>query len=354
MWVYVGVYAALALFGFGIRSPRLSRHMAIATGVFLTLFIGGRYEVGCDWTAYVARYSYLYPPGYGWTNALFSEEGGFHLVNVFSRDLGFGFLGVVMICGILFSLCLVRFALLAPRPMALIALALPILVIQLAMSGLRQACAAAILMLGYAAFIEGRRLKSAVWIGVAAMFHVSAIIFLPIALLARRRLSGRYLLVAVVLLAPVAGWMLGTRLDVYSDRYVDQIYGEQASGGAWFRYTYAAFPFLIAIWKRRLVERDFPAIYPILRLFSFVVVGLALVGLVSSVALHRLVYYVLPVSLLVLLCVVESVFHRGSRRIVWLMVFVIYGAYIGGWLLTSRHAESCYVPYETWLLGAQP
>jgi hypothetical protein len=264
----------------------------------------------------------------------------------------FGFLGVVMICGLLYAACLTRFALLAPRPMALIAIAFPILVIQLGMSGLRQACATALLLLAYVAFVRGRRLAIAAWVHVASTIHVSAIIFLPLALLPRRRNSTRHMAIAVVLLAPVAGWLLGSRLDVYTNRYVDQIYGESASGGAWFRYAYAVFPFMLAMWKRRLLERDYPRLYPILRLFAIATFGLVLVGLVSSVALHRLTYYVLPVSLLCLLCVVESVFHKRSRSMVWLMVFAIYGAYIGGWLLTSRHAASCYVPYQSWLLGA--
>jgi hypothetical protein len=351
MLLYVTIFALFALLGLGIRAPRLSHHAAMAAGLFLVLFIGGRYQVGCDWSAYFARYAFLYPTNYDWSDALFSEEGGFHLINVLARDFEFGFLGVVMICGLLFAACLTRFALVAPRPMAFMAIAFPILVIQLGMSGLRQACATAFLLLSYVAFVRGRRLTIAAWVFVASMFHVSAAIFLPMALLPGRRVSTKHLALAVVLMAPVAGWLLGGRLDIYTDRYVDQIYGESASSGAWFRYAYAVFPFLLAMWKGRLLERDYPRLYPILRLFAFATFGLVLVGLVSSVALHRLTYYVLPVSLLCLLCVVESVFHKRSRSIVWLMVFAIYGAYVGGWFLTSRHAASCYVPYQSWLMG---
>jgi hypothetical protein len=207
-------------------------------------------------------------------------------------------------------------------------------------------------MLAYVAFVQRRKLRTAIAIFVASLFHVSAIAVLPMALLARSRISAKYLLLALVVLSPVAGLLLGDRMEVYSDRYVDQIYGENASGGAWFRYAYAALPFLLATWKRRLIERDFPDLYPLIRLFSFAALGLFGVGLVSSVALHRLVYYVLPVSLLCLLCVVEAAFSRSSRKAAWAMSFLAYGAYIGTWFLSSRHAASCYIPYQTWMLGS--
>lgn len=350
MFVYLLFYTFLAGAAFLVRSPRRSWHLAIVTGVFLAFFMGGRDEVGCDFAAYAARFEWMYPADVGWLEGLRMGEGGFHLVNILARDLDWGFRGVVMICALIYAWCLVRFARLAPRPMALIAIAFPILVVQLGMSGMRQAMATAFLMLAYAAFTQRRQWVTALWVGIAFLFHESAIAMLPIAFLARRQFSAKYLVGGIFLLAPVAGWLLGDRLEVYNDRYVDQIYGESSSNGAWIRYAVAVLPFIVLWWKRRLVQAAFPALYPLLWLFMLIAFALVVAGGVSSVALHRLTFYILPVSLLALLCVVECAFSRGSKRLAWALPFLIYGGYIASWFLLSRHGNSCYIPYQSWLL----
>lgn len=350
MYVYLAVYAFWATLAFQVRNPRQSWHLAVLAGFFLFLFIGGRNEVGCDFNAYVARYETLYPRTVGWLDAFQMEESGFHLVNIIARDLGLGFAGVVMICGAVYSFALVRFSRLAPRPLMFVAIAFPILVVQLGMSGMRQAMATAFLMLAYLAFARRRSLPTAAWIFVAYMFHESAIAFLPLAMLARRQVSTKYIIGALVVLAPLAGWLLGDRLSVYSDRYVEQIYGENSSNGAWLRYGIALLPFLLFLWKRKLVERAYPKLYPVLWLFSLATVAVALVGAVSSVALHRLTFYLLPVSLLALLCVTESAFSASSRRLALVLPLLMYAAYIGVWFMLSRHGTSCYIPYQNWLL----
>jgi hypothetical protein len=349
MHVYLTIYFLLSGIAYLFRSKRQSWALAVLIAPFLLLFIGGRYRVGCDFLAYQARFEEMYPASMGWLEGFRMGEGGFHLINLMARDFGWGFNGVLMVCATIYVACLLRFSRLAPRPLALIAIAFPILVMQLGMSGLRQAMATAFLMLGYVAFTQRRQWLTAAWVGVAYLFHESAIALLPMVMLARRQFSAKYLIAGVVLLAPLAGWFLGDRLEVYNDRYVDQIYGESSSGGAWFRYAACLAPFLLVWWKRRRLQAAYPDLHPLLWLFMLVTFALALAGLVSSVALHRLTFYVLPVSLLAFLCVVECAFASNSRRLSWTLPFLMYGVYIVSWFLLSRHGTVCYIPYESWL-----
>lgn len=350
MYLYLGIYFLLAGTAYLFRSKRQSWTLAVLTGVFLALFIGGRRDVGCDFDAYLARFKSMYPVGLGWREGFEMGEGGFHLINILARDFGWGFNGVVMMCASIYVFCLVRFSRLAPRPLALIAIAFPILVLQLGMSGMRQAMATAFLMLAYVAFTQRRQWVTALWVGVAFLFHESAIALLPMAMLARRQFSAKYLIAGILLLAPLAGWFMGDRLEVYQDRYVDQIYGENSSGGAWFRYTAALLPFALLWWKRRRVQVAFPELYPLFWLFMLVAFAMVLVGFVSSVALHRLTFYILPVSLLAFLCVVEAAFASNSRKLSWTLPFLMYGTYIVSWFSLSKHGTSCYIPYQSWLL----
>lgn len=181
-------------------------------------------------------------------------------------------------------------------------------------------------------------------------FHTSAVIFLPIALLAGRSISIRQLVTALVLLGPVAGWLLGERLDVYADRYIEQIYGENASAGAWFRYALVLLPFFFFEWKRELVAEKNPEIYQLLRIFSLITFALIVVGSVSSVALHRMVYFVMPVSILAIVVVATSMIGRRYYIYTSLIPIIVYGAYLIVWFRLSSHAASCYIPYRSWLI----
>lgn len=350
MILYFAIYFLLSTAAYLTYSRKRSGALGLAFGVFLVLFMGTRYEVGCDWWGYTIRFHNLYSDLGGWLEGFRQGEGGFHLINLISLDAGWGFNGVVFIAAIIFVVSLVRFSFLAPQPASLMAIAFPILVVQLGMSGMRQALATAMLMLACVAFVKGRKLVTGGWIGVASQFHTSSIALLPIAALARTNISTKYVLGALVLLSPLAGWLLGDRLEVYSDRYIEQIYGENASGGAWIRYAIVSFPFLILLLQRARVAARYPELYPLLKLFGLMCLGLLGAGLVSSVALHRLVYYVLPVSLLCFLCVSESAFSSDNRRLARALPFLTYGAYIAVWFVSSRHANSCYVPYDSWLL----
>ena len=69
-----------------------------------------------------------------------------------------------------------------------------------------------------------------------------------------------------------------------------------------------------------------------------------------SVALHRLVFYVMPASLLAFICFARALRNSRNGVLYLLLPFVVYGAYFAVWAFYSGHARSCYDPYESWLL----
>ena len=139
--------------------------------------------------------------------------------------------------------------------------------------------------------------------------------------------------------------------SVYSDRYIEQIYGENSASGAWLRYALVSLPFLFFVFWHREIKVLVPKLYELLRLFMMITFLMLPVGLISSVALHRLVFYVMPVSILAL-CYVSQVaaMKFRVRPIAHLVPLGVYGSYIVVWFAFSSKASSCYVPYQTWLL----
>lgn len=349
MHVYLAIFGVAALAAYLVQNRRQSQTVALFFAAFLLLFIGTRGEVGCDYTGYLNRFNDVLNEK-DWKTALGKGEGAYYALSYTVRDLDLSYSALLFVCGVLYVLGLWRFAGIARRPMAILALAFPILVLQLGMSGLRQALALACLMCAYRSFVDLRRWWVLFWVLLASQFHTSAILFLPMVFLVGRKISTRSLALATLLGGPVVAVLLEARFEVYHARYVTEEYGEMSSSGAWGRYLVTALPFVVLAWKRRLVQEAFPREFELMRFFGYIMLALLPVGLISSVGLHRLTYYAMPVSLLALLCVSESVFAKDSRKLGMAIPFLAYGTYIMLWFTLSKHASACYVPYETWLL----
>lgn len=348
MFLYLGIFFGSAYFAGMLRNRQVSWMLAIFFGVFLALLAGTRYYVGCDYTGYLLRFAYA-GNWTSWSTLLLREEPGFNGLVLAIKEAGLTYDALILVVSSIYVVCLMRFASLARAPAAFLVLAFPVLIVQLGMSGMRQALALGFLMLALVSFAHRARVPTAIWVLVAAQFHASAIIFLPIAMLVGRHLSTIRILVALMVLGPVVVFLLQSQFEVYSDRYIEQIYGENSSSGAWYRYALVLLPFvMLARWYRK-VEVRFPQTIELMRLFMLISFVMAPIGLVSSVVLHRLVFYVMPVSIITLLAVAETLAVTWRAPAIRLAPFVVYGSYVLVWFTFSRHASSCYVPYQSWL-----
>jgi hypothetical protein len=348
MFPYAVLFTIASLFATLGRSKSANKLLAVLFASVLVIFVGTRDNVGCDFASYEGRFNSLLQ-GLTLGEIFNNGEAGFYLMSLGLRDMDFTHLSVLFVSGVLYLFCLWRFSNLLEKPLGFLALCFPVLIVQLGMSGIRQALALGFLLLAMTAFANKRRLMVVLWVLVASQFHTSAIIFLPLAYLPGRQVSLGRLVAALALLGPMVLFMAGGRAEVYSDRYVEQTYGENSSGGAWFRYTLILIPFLLFEWKAKLVEQTFPKLYPLLRVFALITFAMAAVGLVSTVALHRLVFYAMPISIMAFICVSQVLAHERKNPVMWFLPYVFYGAYMLSWFKLSRHADLCYVPYQSWL-----
>ena len=341
MFPYLSVFALLALFGLRDFQSRTLPVVAALT-LFLIWFAGMRFYVGCDYHSYVLRYNEAQYLDLG--RILRDDEFGFGLLTALFSKLGAPFTAFQ---AFVTAIILATYAAFASRhryATFLLALFFPVLILQLGMSGLRQAAALGFILLAYNAFIDGRRLLIGFWILVAFLFHNSAIILLPMAFIAGREISLPRLIAGFVVLAPVAAFLLGDRIEVYSDRYIEQIYGTQESGGAWLRYAFAMLPAAFFLLFRRDIKSRFSEVYQLLIFGILFGAAISITALISTVALHRLTFFVMPLTALMALYVsLTIVEHRARLMIMWLGIF---GSYLTIWFLTSRHATVCYTPYQ--------
>jgi hypothetical protein len=350
VFIYLSIFLAIAFAGLTVKIKRQEDWALGIFGVFLLIFMGTRYETGCDYGTYEARFNTLYHYT-DYTVYLEREEPGFHVLNRLVHDLGLDFMWLNVFSALIFLFGLIRFVRLSPSPVLLLALFFPVIMVQLGMSGIRQAIALSFLLNALYSFVAGQRFQTAIWILIGAQFHQSTYLFLPLAMMAGQKFSWKLAMASVAFIGPAAYYFLGERAEIYANRYIDQIYGENASGGALLRYALALTPCLIFEYHNKRIQNLTPTLYPLLRTFSILTISIAPLAFISTVALHRMTYYMLPVTLLIFVCTVMAMPrpHILSRH--WLPIPAITMAvYLIAWFSSSRHAAVCYVPYESFLL----
>jgi hypothetical protein len=347
---YVAVYFTMLLtqvLASAAATPR--RIVLLFWCTALAVLVGTREWTGCDFGGYLNRFNqfkeyYFFDPSF--FSALFRSEPGFSVLLYLVVQLGLDYMWLNISCAVIFFICLHRFVSKTDVSLNLLTLSLPILIIQLAMSGIRQATAVAFLMLAWNAFREQRKAATAFWILAASSFHVSAIVFLPTAFVIGHRPTIPRLAAATLICLPFAVYFAGERIDVYSTRYGA---GEVDSLGAAFRVALLFITAVLFYFFKDEYLRLYPNDYDLMLMFATFSLGVTMLLFVSSIAAHRVGYYLVPVQLLTLARFRNIVGQTRRNAIVEISPYVAYGLYIVVWFGLSRHAQVCYVPYETYL-----
>jgi hypothetical protein len=287
--------------------------------------------------------------------------------------MDWGIFGVNLFGGAIFAFGLVIFCRRQPRPWLALAIAVPYLVIVVAMGYSRQGIALGLAMLGLVALSDGSVLRFVMWMALAATFHKSAVVLLPIAALAAAR--NRYWTAAWVALAAWVLYKLLLASDV-DTLYTNYIVAEYQSQGAAVRLLMNAAPAaLLLIWRPRFQFADSEA-----RLWTwFAIISLVLLGLFfvtsASTALDRMALYMLPLQLAVFARLPYFFSAQGTRyqaptaaaivpesgatrsttsEYSWILVAAIllyYGAVQFVWLNFADNAQA-WIPYRFYLLDS--
>lgn len=313
--------------------------------VLLTVMIGFRYRVGGDWGAYFtylvfAATSDLY-------ETLVQDDPGYRLLNLISIWLDFGIVGVNTVSGLIFSLGLLAFCRSLPRPWLALTVAVPYLVVVVGMGYTRQAVAIGLVLLGLVALGRQRWIRFIFWVLLAATFHKTAIILLPIVALTVSR--NRWQTIGLVIVAGGLGYqvLLGDSADRLIRNYID---AEMQSGGAAIRLGMNLVPALLFLYYRDRFRISL-AEYRIWRLFALISVALflALFGTGASTALDRMGLFMLPLQIFVFAHLPDVMGRYGRQNsAVVTMIVLYYAAILFVWLSFGAFSRA-WVPYQMFL-----
>jgi hypothetical protein len=291
-WILFTIWAIGAIQFARQRVGGHDRIFYLAATTMTTLMIGLRYEVGGDWANYIGIYQNIaFQP---LNVALKLSDPGYAFFNWFAVQMDWGLWFVDLACGILFMAGLARLALRQPNPWLAILVAVPYLIIVVAMGYTRQAAAIGIICWAVADASPSRILRIVFLVGFAALFHRTAILFLPLLLvpvITRNFLLG---ISGAVVFAVLFNVFLGGASDQLVSTYATGNYDSQGAG---IRVAMNVLPAgLMLVFRNRMGLDDFiKSFWTICSLLAVVSV-VALVVLPSSSGVDRLSLFLIPLQ----------------------------------------------------------
>ncbi|HSC88680.1 MAG TPA: EpsG family protein [Polyangiaceae bacterium] len=306
--------------------------------------VGLRQEIGADWFTYDFYFQEV--AAMTFREALAFNDPGYYGLNWIVEAIGGDVYWVNAICAVIVMSGVSVFTRHQSLPWVALSVAVPYLVIVVAMGYTRQGAALGFVLLGLTALSRGRSASFVAWVVCGALFHKSAVLVLPIAVVAatKKRLwtfvwvSATGVLGAYLLVAEESQelWRL----------YVEE--RMQSDGGA-IRIAMnavAAVAFLLVGKKFRLPMTEF-RIWWWMSVFALVCIPLVFI---SSTAVDRVALYFIPVQLFALSRLPLLSTDPGYRTLLIAGVVGFYAAVLWVWLNFATHSQE-WIPYRNLLLS---
>jgi len=327
------------------RSPYAFSWLSIC--LLLTILIGFRYQVGGDWAHYEDQF--LDAAKLTFNKALLGDDSGYVLLNWLAAKAGFDITLVNVVCGAVFTWGLVTFAREQPRPWLAITVAVPYLITVVAMGYSRQAVAIGFVMLAFSGLGANSAIRFAVWITVAAFFHKSAVLLIPIAILAKTK--GRIWTAVWVGAVGVLLYyfLLAESVEKLMTNYVEAEYQSQ---GAAIRVAMNALPAAVFLVYRKHFKLE-GAQLNLWTYISFIALGFVVLLFVSpsSTAVDRVALYLIPIQIFVLSRLPSAMQARyRAGQIVRIGVIGYSALVLFVWLNFAAHAKY-WLPYQMMLFS---
>ena len=352
-WLYFLFPAVLSLAGKARIPNEITNHQYLNIKALwwlyilaLTILIGFRFEVGGDWENYIRIFS-----GSDSINDIsdisLSGDPGYQLLNYLSATMGLGIYGVNLVCAFVFSSGLALFCRNLPRPLLALAVSIPYLVIVVSMGYSRQAVALGLAMIGLVFLGRGRRLSFIFWILIATTMHKSAILLLPIAVLAstKNKLLGIFWIAIVSLTFFIV--FLADSVAILYGNYTNFEDAASQSDGAFIRLAMNIVPSILFLffYKRFRIPNIEKSLW---KWFARISICLMILFFLipASAAIDRVALYMIPLQLVVF-SYLPDLFGNKNAIHRWIIIIIIsyYALVQFVWLNFATHAHY-WLPYK--------
>ena len=344
MLVYWAIFSVIAVGALLHREEALRTRFPffMLAAVPTTLMIGLRWEIGPDWVNYLDQFNYsrLYSFMQGATHG----DPGYFVLNWLMHRVDAPFWVLNFICGAIFVAGLTAFCRRQPNPWLAFLVAFPYLVLVVAMSGNRQSVALGFMLFALNAFEERRLNRFALLTVIAALFHTSVFLMVPLCLLSYTR-SGLQRVILLAVAAALAFYFFQESFSIYARRYsMEKI----QSTGVVYRLAMnglAAVLYLL-LQRRFALDEHQTRLWRNISVATLVLIGLVLV-VPSSTAVDRFLLYLFPLQFMVLSRLPKLLSGGRSAEVQITLLVVGYAGLVQATFLFFGTFASSYLPYQS-------
>lgn len=342
-WLLFGLWL-IGTVHFARSSQNENSNKVFMIGCVLTAFmIGLRYQVGGDWGAYLNIYNNIYfqplIPAIGIT------DPGYALMNWLGAQIDAGVWFANLACAMLFVAGVGRLASRQPQPWLAMLIAVPYFIIVVAMGYTRQAAAIGIVCFAIADATEENIVRTVALIGVAALFHKTTVLMLPLALgpVALRRVftaligAAAFVILFILLLRGQSEQMIAS--------YAQSNYDSQGAGIR-IAMNVVAGTLFMALRNRMGFDPYQRTFWMLAALLTFVSIA-ALFNLSASSGVDRLSLFLIPLQIVTLARLPQALSGSGKPILPALFGIIAYCFTVQFvWLNYASNAVS-WLPYST-------
>jgi hypothetical protein len=341
-WLMYFIPAGMALF---VGQKKQTRILPwILVGILYTLLIGFRFEVGGDWFNYIRHYENTINLSLKDAMQNF-DDPGHRFLNWLSAKWDMGVYGTNVVYGAVFMYGLVKFSREQTYPWLVMVSAVPYLVTVVAMGYSRQGVAIGLFLLAMTYLDRGKFMTYVVLILVAALFHKTAILLLPLGVF----LYGKGVILRILMIVPIAygAWdlLLAEKQEHLWHSYVEE---QMQSQGAKIRVAMNLLPSLLLLKYRK----EWKKAYNDYRFWFWIAIGsIASMFLVNaaSTAVDRTALYFIPIQLVVFSRLPHLARKHIKPSVTKVLIVLWYAMVLFVWLAFATHSKY-WVPYQNFLL----
>lgn len=345
-WTLFGIWAVGAIQFARKHAIRGDKFLFVVALLLTAGLIGLRFEIGGDWHQYLELYELMYfQPLF---EALRVTDPGYAFFNWAGAQVDWGVWFPNLVCALIFCIGLGRLAKDQPNPWLAMLVAVPYLIIVVAMGYTRQAAAIGILCYALVGASERNIIRLIVSAAVAGMFHKTAVLMLLVLL--APVISRRFLLGAIgtLMFAAFFYFFLSSVQDRLVTNYVQGSYDSQGAGVRIAMNVVAGAVMLF--FRARMGFNPYQKTFWTINALLSVVSAIALYYLESSTGVDRIALFLIPLQI-VTFSRLPYALSASREKALPSLIFVVMAysftvQYV--WLNYADNAKS-WVPYKNYL-----